>query len=308
VIGAPVAPVDDPLQQHFERIAAALERKGQVIVYGPPGTGKTYIARRFVARWADEQVSVTFHPSYGYEDFIEGFRPASSSDGMVQLRLEDGAFKRLCRTAATDPARRYVMLIDEINRGNVAKILGELISLLEVDKRGELTVRLPQSGDSFTVPANVYVIGTMNTADRSIRLLDAALRRRFAFIELMPDPALLAGDPIEELSLDSFLAALNATVVEHAGREKQIGHSYFFRRDGTRIETANELAVVVREEVIPLLQEYAYEDYGKLAKYLGEDLVEVDTRSLAPDVHDDEKLIAALVKRFGSEDEAAEAD
>jgi 5-methylcytosine-specific restriction protein B len=119
----------------------------------------------------------------------------------------------------------------------------------------------------------------------------------------MPEPALLAGDPIDELSLDSFLMALNAVVVEQAGREKQIGHSYFLGRDGSRIETTHELAVVVREEIIPLLQEYAYEDYGKLAQYLGEELVEVESRSLAPDVYDDDKLIAALVKRFGADDE-----
>jgi 5-methylcytosine-specific restriction protein B len=294
---------DEPL---FERIAAALERKGQLILYGPPGTGKTYTARRFADWWSAELTTVTFHPSYGYEDFVEGFRPTAGPGGEAQLRVRDGVFKRLCGKAADNPARRYVLLIDEINRGNVAKILGELISLLEADKRGTLKVELPQSGDVFTVPPNLYLVATMNTADRSIRLLDAALRRRFAFLELLPDPELLAGEPIADLSLDTFLAALNAAIAELAGREKQIGHSYFFRRDGARIETVAELAVAVREEIIPLLQEYAYEDYGKLAQYLGEDLVDVERRALMPDAYDDDKLLVALAKRFAADDDEPE--
>ena len=125
---------------------------------------------------------LTFHPSYSYEDFIEGFRPTDTGNGL-SLRLEDGIFKRICREAQAQPEKRFLLLIDEINRANVAKVFGEIITLLEADKRG-LVVTLPQSKESFCVPRNVYVLGTMNTADRSIRLLDAALRRRFAFIEL----------------------------------------------------------------------------------------------------------------------------
>ena len=217
----------------YGRIAAALERKGQLILYGPPGTGKTYQARRFAVWWLLKQIGrkgadavlgdsdrlqdaecdlstsqgqragvkqadsgmtasvglltrVTFHPSYTYEDFIEGFRPDASGAGGLSLALEDGVFKRVCRAAQANPGRPYLLLIDEINRGNVAKIMGELLTLLERDKRG-LSVTLPQSKETFSVPANVFLLGTMNTADRSIKLLDAALRRRFAFIECMPD-------------------------------------------------------------------------------------------------------------------------
>ena len=231
----------------YGRIAGALERKGQLILYGPPGTGKTYRAWRFAVWWllrplgregadavlgdsdrlreAERDLStfqhadsgttasvgpltrVTFHPSYTYEDFIEGFRPASGGVGGLSLALEDGVFKRVCRAAQANPGRPYLLLIDEINRGNVAKIMGELLTLLERDKRG-LTLTLPQSKETFSVPRNVFLLGTMNTADRSIKLLDAALRRRFAFIECMPDSELLHGAVVGELALDDFLDGL----------------------------------------------------------------------------------------------------
>ena len=168
----------------------------------------------------------TFHPSYAYEDFIEGLRPYEAGEGRVGLKLEDGLFKRICRTAESKPEQRYLLIIDEINRANVSKVFGELITVLERDKRG-LPVVLPQSKQSFIVPPNLYILATMNTADRSIRLLDSALRRRFAFLELMPDSQKLQGAAVGGLALDDLMDALNARIAKHVGREKQLGHSYF---------------------------------------------------------------------------------
>ena len=318
----------------YGRIAAALERKGQLILYGPPGTGKTYQARRFAVWWLLKQIGrkgadavlgasdrlhdaerelshadsgprasvglltrVTFHPSYTYEDFIEGFRPDASGAGGLSLALEDGVFKRVCRAAQANPGRPYLLLIDEINRGNVAKIMGELLTLLEQDKRG-LSVTLPQSKETFSVPANVFLLGTMNTADRSIKLLDAALRRRFAFIECMPDTELLHGAAVGELALDDFLDGLNQRIARFEGREKQVGHSYLLV-DGQPVDEVDEFAARFREEILPLLQEYCYDDYAMLAKFIGSELVDADAGTLdAEKVDDAEQLVAALAREF----------
>jgi 5-methylcytosine-specific restriction protein B len=226
---------------------------------------------------------VTFHPSYSYEDFVEGYKPVPTGTGQLDLRLTDGVFKRVCRAAQSDPERKYLLLIDEINRGNIPKIFGELITLLEVDKRG-LTVVLPQSRETFTVPPNVLVLGTMNTADRSIKLLDAALRRRFAFIELMPEVDPLAGGKVGDLDLAAFLGGLNARIAKTEGREKQIGHSFLLDSDGQPVSTIEEFAQRVRYEILPLLQEYAYDDYVELESYLGPRLVNAKEQLLNVDV------------------------
>jgi 5-methylcytosine-specific restriction protein B len=241
---------------------------------------------------------VTFHPSYTYEDFVEGFRPQATSTGQLDLTLVDGVFKQVCLAAAAAPDQRFVVIIDEINRGNIPKILGELITLLEADKRG-LTVRLPQSGDEFSVPPNVHIIGTMNTADRSIQLMDTALRRRFAFIELLPDTEALAGAVAGGLALDVFLDNLNERIRAIVGREKQIGHALFFR-GGDTIDTAEEFAAVFRHELLPLLQEYLYESWGPLAELLGEVIVDEEAQRLTDVVADAEALCAALATQFGA--------
>lgn len=196
------------------RIENILHRKGQVILYGPPGTGKTYHALRVAGELAArrrfgksfgalseaERSQVegpdgfvrfcTFHPGYGYEDFIEGLRPRTI-DGQMVFEPRDGIFKQLCQVAVKEPNRNFFLVIDEINRGDVPRIFGELISVIEQDKRGRL-ITLPLAASPFSVPPNVFLLGTMNTADRSISLLDAALRRRFGFVELMPDSSQLA--------------------------------------------------------------------------------------------------------------------
>jgi len=240
---------------------------------------------------------VTFHPSYTYEDFVEGYRPIPSTDGKLNLALEPGIFRRVCDAARADPEQPYVLLIDEINRGNVSKILGELITLIERDKRG-LTVRLPQSRDEFSVPPNLYLLGTMNTADRSIRLLDTALRRRFAFVELMPEPSVLAGKAIGHLDLARFLEALNERITRKRGRERQVGHA-FLLAEGKPVRDASELAARIRHELIPLLQEYAYDDYGELATYLGDRIVDVDRQAIrSAVVNDVSALLDALTAEY----------
>ncbi len=241
---------------------------------------------------------ITFHPSYTYEDFVEGFRPRASAAGGLDLVLTDGVFKKVCAAAAADPDQNYVVLIDEINRGNIPKIFGELITLIEKDKRG-LTVRLPQSGAEFSVPANVSIIATMNTADRSIHLLDTALRRRFTFVELLPDSQTLVGATAGSLALDVFLENLNDRVRARVGREKQVGHALFFDK-GLPLETPEAFAAVFRHELLPLLQEYLYEDYAELASLLGSDVIDATTQRPAAVIDDPEGLCAALADHFGA--------
>jgi 5-methylcytosine-specific restriction protein B len=319
-------------------IHSGLQRRGQVVLYGPPGTGKTYAARRFAVWWllsragAPEaswilgdrsalaerehilstaraggdvpQLSmITFHPSYSYEDFVEGYKPRPTDGrGGLELELRDGIFKRICRAAASDP-RPYLLLIDEINRGNVPKIFGELITLLELDKRGVVRVLLPYSGQPFSIPPNVFIVGTMNTADRSIRLLDAALRRRFAFIELLPDPEVLQGAAVDRLALDAFLLELNQRILKYVGREKQIGHSFFLDREGKPITRSEDFVAHFLSEVLPILQEYAFEDYALLGQLLGDGIVDTELQVIRSDVlQAPGEFVEALRMNFGTTD------
>jgi 5-methylcytosine-specific restriction protein B len=241
---------------------------------------------------------VTFHPSYTYEDFVEGFRPTPSATRTgLQLSLVDGVFKEVCLAAAADPEHTYLLLIDEINRGNIPKIFGELITLIEMDKRST-PIQLPQSGVAFSVPSNLQIIGTMNTADRSIHLLDAALRRRFAFLELLPDAEVLEGSTAGPLALDTFLETLNDRIRERVGREKQVGHAIFFE-NGSVIDTPEAFAAMFRQELLPLVQEYLYEDYRELEALLGP---VIDSRTQRPSAHldDPEELCALLAEQLGA--------
>jgi 5-methylcytosine-specific restriction protein B len=297
------------------RIQAILARKGQVIVYGPPGTGKTYWAlhtARNLAAYAvfgksfgelseDQKEDLrreegdrpprvqmcTFHPAYGYEDFIEGYRPIVR-DGRLLFERRDGIFKRLCDGASNGDAGPFYLVIDEINRGDIPRIFGELLTVLEKDKRGQ-SIRLPLSGEPFSVPENVYVIGTMNTADRSIALLDTALRRRFGFIELMPDPDVL-GDTVVggSVPLRPWLEALNQRLVDNIGRDArnlQIGHAYLFDK-GRPVSELGRLARILEEDILPLLQEYCYEDYATLARILGTSFVDEARQRIRYDLFD----------------------
>ena len=165
-----------------------------------------------------------------------------------------------------------------------------------------MVVTLPQSRESFTIPPNVYLLGTMNTADRSIRLMDAALRRRFAFVEIMPDVGLLHGAMINNLALDDFLATLNQRIAEREGREKQIGHALLLE-DGQPVSEPESFARRFRQEMLPLLQEYCYDDYGVLASYLGDRLVDAEAKSLRSEILDDpERLIEVLAQALAAEE------
>jgi 5-methylcytosine-specific restriction endonuclease McrBC GTP-binding regulatory subunit McrB len=221
----------------------------------------------------------TFHQSYAYEDFVEGLRPVQSEEdpGGISYPVLPGVFRRICARAIADPKNKYVLVIDEINRGNIAKILGELMTLLEDDKRAgepnELAVTLPYSGDVFSVPNNLYIVGTMNTADRSIALLDVALRRRFAFVEVTPNPTLLDNEQVEYegavVHLGDLLRTLNRGIVRSIDRDHQIGHSYLLsvaKVDGE--ERVATLEFVWNSQIVPLLEEYFYTQRENLAQLL----------------------------------------
>lgn len=306
------------------RIQAILDRKGQVILYGPPGTGKTYWAESTACELAARQVFskpfadldaeqrrqvfgntssyvqlCSFHPAYGYEDFLEGYRP-QDVNGQMNFIRQNGIFKQLCERASKDTARNYYLIIDEINRGDIPRIFGELLSVLEKDKRGKSIV-LPLSGASFAVPSNVFVIGTMNTADRSIALLDTALRRRFGFIELLPDTTLLRDINLQGIPLDVWLEELNRRILQFIGRDArnlQVGHSYFLE-GGKPIADFTRFARVIREDIIPLLEEYCYEDYAALRQILGPTLVDEANQVIHQDLFDagrEADLVQALLE------------
>ncbi|MFH1048796.1 MAG: AAA family ATPase [Patescibacteria group bacterium] len=224
--------------------------------------------------WLEFYKFITFHQSYSYEEFIEGIRPVLDNESeSVKYELKNGIFKEMCLKAEADSSNNYLLIIDEINRGNISKIFGELITLIEEDKRlnakNEIKATLPYSGKQFSVPQNLYLIGTMNTADRSIALLDIALRRRFVFEEILPDYDLLGGLVIGELHIAKLLESLNQKLEIMIDRDHMIGHSYFMKINDAE-NKEEKLHSVWYREVIPLLQEYFYNDWEKLRQLLGE--------------------------------------
>ena len=219
---------------------------------------------------------VTFHQSFSYEDFIEGIKPRlGEDDNEIAYEIQDGIFKKLCLKANADRDNDYAIFIDEINRGNVSAIFGELITLIEKDKRlgeeNELSAKLPYSKEELGVPPNLYIFGTMNTADRSVEALDTALRRRFAFEEVMPLPELLENIEFNQFNLSHLLKVINGRIEALLDRDHTIGHSYFIKIQSGDIEA---LKHAFENKIIPLLQEYFYHDYEKIAWILGEGFVQ----------------------------------
>ncbi len=278
-----------------------------LILFGPPGTGKTYVtAQHAVAlcqgrpleelskeSYRDQLMTdyrqlcesgnidfVTFHQTYDYTDFVEGIRP-KVTEGRMTYELMPGVLRRLAGLA-TDTQRQgeqFVLIIDEINRGNVSKILGELITLIETDKRlgakNELRVTLPISGETFGLPRNLHLIGTMNTADRSIALIDTALRRRFDFIPMDPQPAVLeSANYSGEVRPGEFLTALNRKLAEvFRDREHAIGHAWFMV-DGDKPGSQEQVLKAFKDKVVPTLTEWLWDSPEKLQEILGSEVVD----------------------------------
>ena len=270
---------------------------------------------------------ITFHPSFSYEDFIEGLRPLNNDDGQISYEVDEGLFKKFSRSAFNalmakaeiekewgpmesvphltkdekEKAKKaagevlFYLVIDEINRGDMSRIFGELITVLESDKRltsaNELITTLPYSKTKFAVPPNLYLIGTMNTADKSIALIDVALRRRFGFIEMMPDYSVLEkylvsnNEGIQEIFNLSILALekVNENILKIYDRDHQIGHSYLLKLRGSesRNDAIENFHLIWHYEILPLIQEYFYDAPAKLKQVMGNEFVKVDNRSFS---------------------------
>lgn len=298
------------------------------IFYGPPGTGKTHktitaaleiLQPGGISETREEQKAdfdswvekgrirfVTFHQSFSYEDFVEGIKAQTVQDesdtraSRITYDVVDGLFKQLCHDArhATEP-EPYVLIIDEINRGNISNIFGELITLVEPSKREgapeSLTVQLPYSKERFSIPNTVYIIGTMNTADRSLTGIDIALRRRFQFTELAPEPELLKDVTLcgTNVSVGDILRIMNERIAILLDRDHCMGHAYFFPLCNDC--TLEKLKNIFRQNILPLLQEYFFDDWQKIHWVLNDHKKKpcfrfVYPKSIKPEIFDEEIL------------------
>jgi 5-methylcytosine-specific restriction endonuclease McrBC GTP-binding regulatory subunit McrB len=250
----------------FEKYKELIDKKKQVIFQGAPGTGKSYLAQIFTDLLTNDNSEqyevVQFHPSYSYEDFIQGYRPTESGG----FELKEGLFMKICEEASkeSNKDKNFVLFVDEINRGNLSKIFGEMLYLLEYREKN---VKLTYSPNTkFSIPKNLYIIGTMNTADRSLAMVDYALRRRFGFISLKPDykilKKLLQSNGSKNTFIDTLITNLSTVNEKIAanpslGSGFEIGHSYFVKEKNLDLQ---KLEAIWEFEIMPLLEEYFYED------------------------------------------------
>lgn len=296
--------IEEPLPDY--ELPAVPDYPLNLILYGPPGTGKTYLTinhalatieqktleeiavesrkalqKRFKAYLEAGQIAmVTFHTSLAYEDFVEGIRPKVKQNQLT-YEVEAGIFKKLCQKAAENQQQplRFVLIIDEINRGNIANIFGELITLIEPDKRSAeaeaISLTLPYSKTDFSVPNNLYIIATMNTADRTTTHMDTALRRRFAFKKINPKPELLRVVEREarlgKIDLVQLLITLNDRIRRLLGEDHCLGHAYFMN-----VRDLDDLKLVFFETIIPQLQVHFFGDLEKLGLILGKGFVKTE--------------------------------
>jgi Cdc6-like AAA superfamily ATPase len=342
---ADIDTVTEPSEARQPKTMSRVDLALNLIFYGPPGTGKTYeLETKLFPQFVEDKKQLaedvltpiekiqrydfcTFHQSYAYEEFVEGIKPVVDEENGNGLTYEvrDGIFKQMVNRAIRDPYHSYALFVDEINRANISKVFGELITLLEADKRmswdteteewrGGLRIRLPYThtqspgSELFGVPDNLHLIGTMNTADRSIALLDTALRRRFQFKELMPKPEVLkkaisSDDGEVSVDLGKLLEAMNDRIEFIIDRDHQIGHAYFMK-----VQNYSDLEEVFKSQIIPLLQEYFYNDWEKVQLVFGdlEEALDKDGKSKAradaiityriPEVH----ALLGAVDQFGS--------
>ena len=262
-------------EDKYDSIVSVLEKKKNIILEGAPGVGKTFMAKRLaysiIGRKDTNQVQlIQFHQSYAYEDFIEGYRPTENG-----FKLEKGLFYKICKKAKSNPDEKYYLVIDEINRGNLSKIFGELLMLIEADKRDE-ELMLAYSESMFSVPANLYIIGLMNTADRSLALIDYALRRRFSFVRIEPafDNQKFIKAFNEKFDQDynrviDIIKKINEAIEDDKslGSGFKIGHSYFCPALKDRKGTKKDLLDIIRFEIIPLLEEYWYDNPDSIIQW-----------------------------------------
>ena len=262
-------------QNKYDSIVSILSKKKNIILEGAPGVGKTFMAKRLaysiIGKKDQNKVKlIQFHQNYSYEDFVEGYRPVDNG-----FKLEQGIFYKLCKKAEANPTEYYYLIIDEINRGNLSKIFGELLMLIESDKRGE-HLTLAYSEENFSVPENLYIIGLMNTDDRSLALIDYALRRRFSFIRIEPafenEKFIKAFNEKFDNNFNNvieIIKKINEAIEQDKslGAGFKIGHSYFCPNLKDRKGNKKDIEDIIIYEILPLLEEYWYDDPDSIIQW-----------------------------------------